>query len=240
VSRDSSTSRLDAAVVAQIKANADLSAIGDNDVKIEASLLSKLCEMLLEPPYTVSESGKDNRGDQADPATGGSSPGDPRPSSSDKNERVSTHWAGCGMAGERHYECLKREHREAMAYALRLAEAIHAQHYSEVTDWKPLDTTIGLLTQIDNMVSGLTRSAELSVPENEADWVYAFDAKMALSEAISERNQEKYQAALTRLIPSHEQPIDIEERIRWHKSEARRLTLESIRGGQPSDIGEQV
>jgi hypothetical protein len=57
VSRDSSTSRLDAAVVAQIKANADLSAIGDNDVKIEASLLSKLCEMLLEPPYTVSESG---------------------------------------------------------------------------------------------------------------------------------------------------------------------------------------
>jgi hypothetical protein len=95
VSRDSSTSRLDAAVVAQIKANADLSAIGDNDVKIEASLLSKLCEMLLEPPYTVSESG---------------------------------------------------------------------------------------------------------------------------------------------LNQSHEQPIDIEERIRWHKSEARRLTLESIRGGQPSDI----
>jgi hypothetical protein len=38
--------------------------------------------------------------------------------------------------------------------------------------------------------------------------------------------------------PSHEQPIDIEERIRWHKSEARRLTLESIRGGQSSDIGE--
>jgi hypothetical protein len=41
-------------------------------------------------------------------------------------------------------------------------------------------------------------------------------------------------------VQSHEQPIDIEERIRWHKSEARRLTLESIRGGQPSDIGEQV
>jgi hypothetical protein len=41
-------------------------------------------------------------------------------------------------------------------------------------------------------------------------------------------------------LQSHEQPIDIEERIRWHKSEARRLTLESIRGGQPSDIGEQV
>jgi hypothetical protein len=38
------------------------------------------------------------------------------------------------------------------------------------------------------------------------------------------------------LNQSHEQPIDIEERIRWHKSEARRLTLESIRGGQPSDI----
>jgi hypothetical protein len=46
-------------------------------------------------------------------------------------------------------------------------------------------------------------------------------------------------AGLRERIQSHEQPIDIEERIRWHKSEARRLTLESIRGGQPSDIGER-
>jgi hypothetical protein len=36
-------------------------------------------------------------------------------------------------------------------------------------------------------------------------------------------------------LRSHEQPIDIEERIRWHKSEARRLTLESIRGGNGSE-----
>jgi hypothetical protein len=37
-----------------------------------------------------------------------------------------------------------------------------------------------------------------------------------------------------RRMPSHEQPIDIEERIRWHKSEARRLTLESIRNSPES------
>jgi hypothetical protein len=59
---------------------------------------------------------------------------------------------------------------------------------------------------------------------------------MPSSQAENEATRAGYRASL----PSHEQPIDIEERIRWHKSEARRLTLESIRGGQPSDIGDKA
>jgi hypothetical protein len=47
----------------------------------------------------------------------------------------------------------------AKAYAKNLAIAIHAKHYPEVTQWKPLDDTLGLLTQIDNMTSGLVRPA---------------------------------------------------------------------------------
>lgn len=43
----------------------------------------------------------------------------------------------------------------AYQYALGLATALRKKHYPEVTQWEPLDTTLGLLTQIDNMVAGL-------------------------------------------------------------------------------------
>jgi hypothetical protein len=44
-------------------------------------------------------------------------------------------------------------------YALTLAEAIHRKHFPEVTQWKPLPDLLGLLTQIDNMTSGLVMPA---------------------------------------------------------------------------------
>ena len=45
----------------------------------------------------------------------------------------------------------------AMSYATALATALHAKHYPEVTQWRPLPDLLGVLTQIDNMVSGLAR-----------------------------------------------------------------------------------
>ena len=45
---------------------------------------------------------------------------------------------------------------EAFNYAKNLAESLHRKHWSHVTNWKPLDTTVGLLTQIDNIVCGLS------------------------------------------------------------------------------------
>lgn len=47
----------------------------------------------------------------------------------------------------------------ANSYARGLAVALHASHYPEVTQWRPLDDTLGLLTQIDNMTCSLVRPA---------------------------------------------------------------------------------
>jgi hypothetical protein len=46
---------------------------------------------------------------------------------------------------------------DAYGYARRLAEAIWQKHYKDVApQWKPFDDLMGVLTQIDNMTSGLT------------------------------------------------------------------------------------
>lgn len=52
----------------------------------------------------------------------------------------------------------------AFAYARRLAVDIHTKRWAHVTQWKPLDTTLGLLTQIDNMTSGLVQPTPAAVP----------------------------------------------------------------------------
>ncbi len=60
---------------------------------------------------------------------------------------------------------------DAYGYASRLAVAIWERHYKDVApQWKPLDDLMGVLTQIDNMTSGLTRLAQ---PEEEpVAWMY--------------------------------------------------------------------
>ena len=50
--------------------------------------------------------------------------------------------------------CMEGERRAAI-YAKTFAIAIHAKHYAEVTQWRPLPDLLGILTQIDNMTSGL-------------------------------------------------------------------------------------
>lgn len=66
----------------------------------------------------------------------------------------------CGDVETWHSECYRRTQDpdpQALAYAKTLAVAIHAKHYADVKHWQPLDTVIGLLTQIDNMTSGLVK-----------------------------------------------------------------------------------
>jgi len=53
----------------------------------------------------------------------------------------------------------------ALNYARRLAQSIWTKHYNIVEEWKPLDDLIGVLTQIDNMTSGLTRQQAEPVVE---------------------------------------------------------------------------
>ena len=51
---------------------------------------------------------------------------------------------------------VKAEQDAVFKEAPFLATAIHRKHYHEVTQWKPLDYTAGLISQIDNMAAGLS------------------------------------------------------------------------------------
>lgn len=54
---------------------------------------------------------------------------------------------------------------DAYGYASRLAVAIWEKHYKDAApQWKPLDDLMGVLTQIDNMTSGLPRLAQQAEP----------------------------------------------------------------------------
>ena len=70
------------------------------------------------------------------------------------------------------YDALQEEYspaRQVKDYATALAISIHAKHFPEVTQWEPLPDTLGLLTQIDNMVSGLVRPRQASdFPDDHA------------------------------------------------------------------------
>jgi len=55
---------------------------------------------------------------------------------------------------------------DAYGYAKRLAEAIWKAHYKVTApNWMPLNTVLGVLTQIDNMTSGLTTPPAAPVQE---------------------------------------------------------------------------
>lgn len=57
------------------------------------------------------------------------------------------------------------------SYARSLAVALHAKHFPEVTQWKPLDDTLGLLTQIDNMTCSLIRLGAAPTVVEPVAWV---------------------------------------------------------------------
>lgn len=52
------------------------------------------------------------------------------------------------------------EYDTAYKEARQLAVSLHAQHYSDVKQWKPLDDLRGVISQIDNMVCGLVVKPE--------------------------------------------------------------------------------
>jgi len=57
---------------------------------------------------------------------------------------------------------LEAERDEAMRQGLYLAKYLHQKHYIEVTNWEPLDDPAGVISQIDNMIAGMSaRIAEL-------------------------------------------------------------------------------
>lgn len=88
-----------------------------------------------------------------------------------------------------------REALDEYGYARRLAEAIFQKHYARDSHyasgeavWQPCDDLIGLLTQIDNMVSGLSRLEAAAVPE------------LSLEDVV--RLAERFHETYERLAPS--------------------------------------
>ena len=80
-----------------------------------------------------------------------------------ENSRAEAVLAICSVvAGER--ERCQNESLKANEYAMRLAVSLHAKHYADVEQWKPLPDTLGLLTQIDNMVCGLVNPNRCNLP----------------------------------------------------------------------------
>ena len=55
------------------------------------------------------------------------------------------------------------------AELLTIAKALHRDHYAEVTQWEPLESVRGIVSQIDNMTAGLPRTTWVSVDERLPD-----------------------------------------------------------------------
>lgn len=50
---------------------------------------------------------------------------------------------------------------DALGYATRLAESMWRKHYQQIApNWHPFDDLMGVLTQIDNMATGLIKAPE--------------------------------------------------------------------------------
>ena len=67
------------------------------------------------------------------------------------------------MTDAERIERLQRELEEARGYATRLLVALMDKHFQDrASGWAPLPDLIGVLTQIDNLSTGLERRAKAS------------------------------------------------------------------------------
>ena len=75
------------------------------------------------------------------------------------------------------------EQDNTYGYASRLATAIWQKHYMEdAPKWKPLNTTEGVLTQIDNMTCGLVKEKPSQPEQEPVAWMSDQDVGFKKSE----------------------------------------------------------
>lgn len=87
---------------------------------------------------------------------------------------------------------------DALGYAQRLATSLWQQHWRDTApQWKVLDDTLGVLTQIDNMVCGLRRAPALTDAQREA---IAFAAGWFNQSVLPDTPYGGYVAALRELL----------------------------------------
>lgn len=82
------------------------------------------------------------------------------------------------------------EREQATRYAKRLAESIYRSAYRETApNWQPFDDLLGILTQIDNMVTGLASPADVARTRAEA---MEEAAQVAEKQVENKRNPDSY------------------------------------------------
>jgi hypothetical protein len=93
-----------------------------------------------------------------------------------------------------------------------LAVVLHAKHYPDVTQWRPLDDAEGLLSQIDNMTACLTRQSD------EADEVARLTAELAAvrAELRRESSARDFAAALAEPASSPAGGVALRALYEWY------------------------
>ena len=103
----------------------------------------------------------------------------PSPTDIDCTSDPKGHWQDGGKVWVEDHDCSLPEGEQiggedALAYATRLVTLMAEKHYHDVSpDWEPLPDIVGVLTQIDNMVSGMVRaltSEQISGEAVEPGW----------------------------------------------------------------------
>ena len=68
------------------------------------------------------------------------------------------------------HACLAQPEPDCYGYAKRLAEQLFEKHYKKIApEWKPLDSTLGVLTQIDNMTCRLVKAQPKQYDQTELE-----------------------------------------------------------------------
>lgn len=105
-----------------------------------------------------------------------------------------------------------------LRYATELARAIWVQHYFiDAPDWEPMESMHGVLSQIDNMVTGLSRSAAPVAAESEG-WIAVADRMPAEWEMVLTCGSKKVEQAV--MAWSNHSGWQIETTNEWHDAYA--------------------
>lgn len=134
----------------------------------------------------------------------------------------------CGICMEEQVPVKPKKKTEAHSYAERLAYSIWKQHYSQDSpEWKALPDLLGVLTQIDNMVAGMSRKPKervvpvglipLSENQKRAIQQWAADDRLWTTQETVALNLETFARLILKLSSSVEAAQPSENQVSYGK-----------------------
>lgn len=107
---------------------------------------------------------------------------------------------------EEERDALSRALDDAKGEALSLACALYNQHYTEdAPDWAPLDTAAGVITQINNMVAGLSQDNDYQFTRAN-EWREQSEVMRHRAE-VAEQQAQRMREALEKIAACNGQDI---------------------------------